>query len=86
MEKNKSELDFSSPQEIFSSSERIISSIKSLEKELDAIQSICSHPEYTVKNFNTHGGNNFSLKRVCDLCQADIGYPTQEEINFWINF
>ena len=84
MEINHSDFDFSNPQEIFDSTERIINNIKSLEKELEAIQSACLHSDYTVKNFNIHGSSNFSLRRVCDLCQADIGYPTQEEVNSWI--
>ena len=84
MELNKSDFDFSNPQEVFNTTERIITNIKSLEKELEAIQSACPHPDYTVRNFNIHGSNNFSVKRVCDLCQADIGYPTQEEVNLWI--
>jgi hypothetical protein len=37
MELNKSDLDFSNPQEIFDSADRIINTIKSLEKELEAI-------------------------------------------------
>jgi len=84
MELNKSDFDFSNPQEVFNTTDRIITNIKSLEKELEAIQSACHHPDYTVKNFNIHGNNNFSVKRVCDLCQADIGYPTKEEVNLWI--
>lgn len=84
MEINQYNLDFSNPQEIFNSTERIIENIKSLEKELEAIQSACPHPDYTVRNFNLHGGSSFSVRRICDQCQSDIGYPTQEEINDWI--
>ena len=84
MEINHSDFDFSNPQEVFNSTERIIENIKSLEKELEAIQTACPHPDYTVKSFNIHGNPNFSVRRICDLCQADIGYPTQEEVNSWI--
>lgn len=86
MEVDQSDFDFSDPQEVFNTTERIIENIKTLGKELEAIQSACTHPDYTVKNFNIHGSSNFSVRRVCDLCQADIGYPTQEEINTWIKF
>jgi hypothetical protein len=84
MELNKYDLDFSNPQEVFNATEKIIISIKSLEKELEVIQSACPHPDYTVKNFNIHGSSSFSVRRICDQCQSDIGYPTQEEVNAWI--
>jgi hypothetical protein len=84
MEINQSGFDFSNHQEVFNITERIIENIKSLEKELESIQSACPHPDYTVKSFNIHGNANFSVRRVCDQCQGDIGYPTQEEINTWI--
>jgi hypothetical protein len=86
MEINQSDFDFSNPQEVFNATERIIENIKSLEKELEGIQSACPHPDYTVKNFNIHGNSIFSVRRVCDQCQADIGYPTQEEITTWIKY
>ena len=86
MEVNQSDFDFSNPQEVFNATERIIENIKSLEKELEGIQSACPHPDYTVKNFNIHGNSIFSVRRVCDQCQADIGYPTQEEITAWIKY
>ena len=86
MEVNQSDFDFSNPQEVFNATERIIENIKSLEKELEGIQSACPHPDYTVKNFNIHGNSIFSVRRVCDQCQADIGYPTQEEITTWIKY
>lgn len=84
MEINKPDFDFSNPQEIFNTTERIIENIKFLERELESIQSACPHPDYTVKNFSIRGNSNFSVRRICDQCQADIGYPTQEEINAWI--
>lgn len=66
-------------------SQKIIKEIKSLEKELEEIQNSCHHSKYSIKNTQTGSDKPFCLKRICDFCQADVGYPTQEEFNKWIN-
>ena len=67
------------------SAQKIIEEIKSLEKELSGIQESCSHPKYTVKNCQDSSTRGFSLKRICDTCQSDLGYPTQQETDKWMN-
>jgi hypothetical protein len=56
--------------------------IRSLEKELDSIQSLCPHKEYEIRNCQNES-RGFSLRRVCKSCEKEIGYPTQEEIDSW---
>jgi hypothetical protein len=69
------------PQDSPVSAQKIIEEIKSLEKELSGIQESCSHPKYTVRNCQ----DSFSLKRICDTCHSDLGYPTQQETDKWMN-
>ena len=85
MEANESDSIQSQPQEISSTTQKIVNEIKALEKELEEIQSSCSHLKYSLKNCPTGMDKSFSLRRVCDVCHLDIGYPTQEEINKWVN-
>lgn len=70
-------------QEISDSTKKIVSEIKSLEKELEEIQNSCPHPTHSVKNCPSGAERSFNLKKVCDVCQIELGYPSQEEINKW---
>ena len=63
---------------------QIKNSIKGLEKELDAIQNDCNHPEYEIKNCPSNSAS-FQLRRVCKKCTKEIGYPTKEEIDSWVS-
>lgn len=65
------------------SAQEIVDRIKTLEKELDSIQSSCPHQDLSIKNVPQGPENSFCLRKVCSLCQAAIGYPSQEEINEW---
>ena len=85
MEVSESDSSSSQNQEISITTQKIVKEIKSLEKELEEIQNSCSHLKYSIKNSPMGADNSFSLKRICDCCQLDIGYPTQEEINKWMN-
>lgn len=62
--------------------EKIRSSIRSLEKELEQIQENCIHAEYELKNCQT-ANSGFNLRRVCKICTKEIGFPTQEEVKQW---
>lgn len=74
----------SGSQDIHSSTKRIKQEIKNLEKELQEIQDSCQHQNYSLKNCPQGQDRGFNLKRVCDICSLDMGYPTQEEINKWV--
>lgn len=61
----------------------IKTSIKDLEKKLDEIQKNCEHKGHSIKNVPTQS-KNFCLRRICNSCEADLGPPTQEEIDNWV--
>jgi hypothetical protein len=81
MEVSETDSEPSHPQDLPVSAQKIIEEIKSLEKELSELQESCLHPKYTIRNCQ----NSFSLKRICDVCQSDLGYPTQQEMDKWMN-
>lgn len=81
MEVSETDSEPSHPQDLPVSAQKIIEEIKSLEKELSELQESCLHPKYTIRNCQ----NSFSLKRICDVCQSDLGYPTQQETDKWMN-
>jgi len=54
----------------------IKSEIKSLKKDIQDIQSTCSHLEYSVK-FEECGK---SLRKICKDCEQIVGYPTEQEL------
>mgnify|MGYP005637311583 FL=1 len=55
---------------------KIEEEIKTLKKTLDEIQKECPHTDYTIKYLP----NVSSPKRVCDECNKDIGYGTDQEL------
>ena len=85
MEANESDSSSSQPQEISSTTQKIGNEIKALEKELEGIQISCNHQKHSLKNCPSGSDNTFSLRKVCDDCQLEIGYPNQEEINKWVS-
>jgi len=76
------ELETSEPKDKREQAEKIKSSIRLLEKELEQIQENCIHTEYELKNCQT-ANSGFNLRRVCKTCTKEIGFPTQEEIKQW---
>lgn len=70
--------------DISTTAQKIVSEIKSLEKELESIQESCTHPSSSIKNSASNGESSFCLRRICDTCQAVVGYPSTEEINKWV--
>ena len=85
MEVSEIDSESSQSQDISKSTKKIVQEIKNLEKELEEIQNSCVHSKYSIKNCPHGPDNSFSLRRVCDDCQLEIGYPTQEEMNKWMN-
>lgn len=55
---------------------KIEEEIKTLKKTLNEIQKECPHTNYTIKYLL----NVSSPKRVCDECNKDIGYGTDQEL------
>jgi len=76
------ELESSEPKDTREQAEKIKSSIRTLEKELELIQESCIHSEYELKNCQT-ANSGFNLRRVCKTCTKEIGFPTQKEVRQW---
>lgn len=64
--------------------QKIKNSIKNLEKELYEIQGKCLHREYVILNCQKET-SSVLLRKVCKECQKEIGYPSQNEIDSWVN-
>ena len=56
--------------------------LNELNRELGEIISQCSHNNYSIKMI-AENGSVVKLRKVCDVCQSQIGYLTQEEIKEW---
>ena len=85
MEVSETDSESSQQQDAHASAQKILGEIKALEKELTGIQESCGHPKYTVKNSQDSSSRGFSLRRICDTCSLDLGYPTQPEVDKWMN-
>lgn len=59
----------------------IIKQIKDLEKEKKEIQSNCMHKQTHIKFIED--SNN--LRLFCKECELILGFPSQEEINEFLN-
>ena len=50
--------------------------IKSLKTDLKELQNTCSHSATTIKfHVKTNG-----VKKICNICQKVLGYPTEDEL------
>lgn len=85
MEVSESDSSSSQSPDVSSATQKIVNEIKTLEKELEEIQSSCIHSKYSLKNCPHGADKAFSLKKVCDSCQMEIGYPNPDEITKWVN-
>jgi hypothetical protein len=85
MEVNESDSGSSQNPDISVTTQKIVKEIKSLEKELETIQDSCDHPSSSIKNSPAKGESSFCLRKICDKCQAVVGYPNPDEINTWVS-
>lgn len=60
----------------------IYDTIKKLEEELEALRSECSHDSYEVVNYSFRPGN-IHLARVCTVCGEHLGYPNDDELEYY---
>lgn len=57
-----------------------------IEKEIAKIQKSCKHPTKSVKQVKEYlDSSNLVVRYVCDKCSLILGYPTQQEINDFLN-
>ena len=46
-------------------------------KKVTVIQEECKHLEYDVKSIR---GTPIQVKKICKVCEMDLGFPTKEEL------
>jgi hypothetical protein len=64
----------------------IRNSISDLNKELSELILECRHPDgYTLKLITNINGRRMGLRKVCNICDTVIGYPTNQEKDEWCN-
>lgn len=68
---------------IRNSVKEIYTLLKEKNKELDEIQSNCIHPKLKLKDI--HPSNLSDIRKCCDVCEKILGYPSQDELDKWIN-
>lgn len=65
------------PEEMSKSVSDCKNEIDKLSQKIDEIQDECRHPEHEVKPISMAP---FQVKKVCKVCQADLGYPSKDEL------
>jgi len=64
----------------------IKNSIAILNKELSELTLDCRHSDgYNIKLIIKNDGSRVGLRKICDICDNIIGYPTSNEKNEWCN-
>lgn len=61
-----------------------LNQLKSVQKELEDIQSQCKHTNYSLKNVGPEKGLLFKLLRICDTCHKEMGQASAGELNNWL--
>jgi len=69
--------DDMTPEEMSKSVSQCKSEIDKLNQKIDKIQDECRHSEHEVKPISMAP---FQVKKVCKVCQADLGYPSKDEL------
>lgn len=65
------------PEEMNKSVSDCKSEIDKLNQKIGEIQDECRHSEYDVKPI---GMVPVQVKKVCRVCQADLGYPSKDDL------
>lgn len=63
--------------EINKSVSKFKNEISKLNEKVNEIQEECKHLEYDVKAVR---GTPIQVKKICKVCQMDLGFPTKEEL------
>jgi len=63
----------------------LIISIKESEKEILEIQHACSHPKESMKIKDMNKSGISDIRKTCGICKYVLGYPSNEEMNSWMN-
>ena len=65
--------------------ERLLNQKNKIERELREIREKCNHPRRTIKQVTLGEGCQTSTRWVCEECAAVIGYPTEFELNKFLD-
>ena len=65
--------------------EKLLSEKNKIERELRNIRDNCNHSKQTIKQVILGEGCQTSTRWVCDECAAVIGYPTEFELNKFLD-
>ena len=65
--------------------EKLLNQKNKIERELRMIQESCVHTKRTIKQVTLGKGSQTSTRWVCDQCAAVVGYPSEVEINKYLN-
>lgn len=66
-----------SPKEIEQEIKKRKEEVNILNERISELQEMCKHTETDIKNVST---GVFTLRKVCDICDKIIGYPTNSEL------
>jgi len=66
-----------SPKEIEQEIKKHKEEVNILNERISELQEMCKHTEIDIKNINT---SVFTLRKVCNICDKIIGYPTNSEL------
>ena len=66
-----------SPEDVSKSVSKFKSEIVKLNEKVNEIQEECKHLEYDVKPIC---GTPIQVKKICRVCQMDLGFPTKDEL------
>jgi len=59
--------------------EKLLNNKRSIDKQIDAIQSACSHKNKVIRM--VHIGSTHEVRWVCEDCSIKLGWPTASETN-----
>ena len=66
-----------SPKEIEQEIKKYKEEVNILNERINELQEMCKHTETDIKNVST---SVFTLRKVCNICDKIIGYPTNSEL------
>jgi hypothetical protein len=65
--------------------EKLLNQKNKIESELRKIREECSHTQRTVKQIPRGEGRQTDTRWVCDECAKTVGYPSQFDIDKFLN-
>ncbi len=63
--------------------EKLLSNKRSIDKQIDTIQSACSHKNKVIRM--VHIGSTHEVRWVCEDCSIKLGWPTASETDKFLS-